>query len=208
MADVLSLDSHGRDGANTKAPAADAPPSSRHPGTDVQVEPKADVKVSPKMREGRAWASVTAAQVIHDDGGETRAGKRLGRVTERGDGRKSSPFVRARLDGRRDWMLGDLVAALSPDGLDDLGKALRTRALTLRGHSASSMGTLERARRVHTETSEAHDSLLAVLVSGGDDLATLEAAAKELVEAEREIGAARREILDRIRDLRGARGNA
>lgn len=202
---VLKIGSHGREDAPGAASAAGAPLQSEHHSPDVQ---RADSRLTEQQREGRAWFDRMVARAIHDNGGETRAGKRIGKLRESASGRLVSSFVRARIEGRLPWVGGDAIAALSVDGLEDLGKAILARAETLRGVFVSSLPVLVRAQRLHRESSEAHQAVLAVAVlpdaSPGERIIQLRAALSELRDASRETDAAIRDIEQQIRELEGA----
>lgn len=156
------------------------------PGTSVQVS---EARLNERQRVAAAEATRMIATVIHDNGGEPRAAKRLDR---------KASFVRARNEGRMPWRFGDVLAALGPDELDDLGKALRTRAATLRGVAAGTMSLVARMRRVHQETSEATAALMALVASDSPEPRALADVARELRESIREQEAALADVEARI----------
>lgn len=156
------------------------------PGTRVQVS---ESRLNERQRAAAAEATRMIATVIHDNGGETRAANRLDRKTS---------FVRARVEGRMPWRFGDVLAALGPDELDDLGKALRTRAATLRGVAAGTMSLVARMRRVHQETSEATAALMALVAADAPGPRALADVARELRESIREQEAALADVEARL----------
>jgi len=184
---------HALNGAVVDLAGEDAATPEDVPGTGVQVS---EARLNDRQRVAAAEATRMIARVIHDNGGETRAAKRLDRKPS---------FVRARNEGRMAWRVGDALLACGPDELDDLGKALRVRADTLRGVSAGTMPLLSRVRRVHQETSEATAALMALVASDAPEPRSLTAVARELRESIREQEAALADVEARLAAMEAGR---
>ena len=190
-------DIHAGKRAADRSAAGGERPTDPHHRSDVQVREVPENRLNGEQRLGRDEFRRLVARVIHDNGGETRAAKRLGRKPS---------FIRARIDGRIDWAGGDAIAAMGPDELDDLGKALRVRADTLRGVYACSLPVLVRAKRLHKESSEAHQAVLALAAAGAEvtpeqRIAAMRDAIRELSESARENEAAMRDLEVEIQKL-------